>query len=147
MISGYDFLSNAGPLPNLATNKKNVRALLTQAEALANHLSFAFETKSGIPSNNLYFNNRSTDGSKTNGLATAGTLVLEWTRLADLTGNRTYAALAQKAESYLLNPKPATSQPFPGLVGTDIRLSDGRFQDAFGGWIGGDDSFYEYLIK
>ncbi|KAB8349692.1 hypothetical protein FH972_023708 [Carpinus fangiana] len=146
MLSGYDFLT--GPLAHLAKDKKNVDALLTQSKNLANYLSFAFDTPSGVPSNNLYFNNRSTDGSTTNGLATIGTLVLEWTRLADITGNKTYADLAQKGESYLLSPvKPASSEPWPGLVGTNVNLSNGHFTDAFGGWVGGDDSFYEYLIK
>lgn len=146
MLSGYDFLT--GPLAHLADNKANVAALLTQSKNLANYLSFAFETPSGVPSNNLYFNNRSTDGSQTNGLATIGTLVLEWTRLADLTGNKTYAALAAKGESYLLSPvKPTSSEPWPGLVGSNVNITTGLFTDAAGGWVGGDDSFYEYLIK
>jgi len=110
-------------------------------------MSYAFDTPSGIPYNNLIFSDRSNDGSTTNGLATTGTLVLEWTHLSDLTGNDTYGALTQKAESYLLSPQPATSEPWPGLVGTNIDISDGRFVDAAGGWNGGDDSFYEYLIK
>lgn len=145
MLSGYDFLT--GPLPNLASNKTAVQALLTQSKNLANYLSYAFDTPSGAPSNNLFFGNRSTDGSTTGNLAQVGTLVLEWTHLADLTGNKTYAELAQKGESYLLNPQPSSDEPFPGLVGSDISLANGKFQDASGGWIGGDDSFYEYLIK
>lgn len=124
-----------------------MNAVLTQAERLANNLAFAFNTPTGIPSNNLYFNPQGTDNSTTNGLATIGTLVLEWTHLSDLTGNKTYAALSQKGESYLLAPKPASSEPWPGLVGTNVDLNTGLFQDAFGGWVGGDDSFYEYLIK
>ena len=147
LLSAYDLLNDAGPLPDLATNKANVAALLTQAEGLANNLSFAFETPSRVPSNNLYFNNRSTDGSTTNGLATVGTLVLEWQHLSDLSGNATYGELAQTAENYLLNPTPPESQPFPGLVGQNIYLDNGSFADAFGGWVGGSDSFYEYLIK
>lgn len=122
-------------------------ALLEQAVNLANNMSYAFDTPSGIPYNNLIFSDRSNDGSTTNGLATTGTLVLEWTRLSDLTGNDTYGALTQKAESYLLNPQPAISEPWPGLVGTNIDISNGNFVDSAGGWNGGDDSFYEYLIK
>lgn len=83
----------------------------------------------------------------TNGLATIGTLVLEWTHLSDLTGNETFAQLTQHAENYLLNPEPPSSQPWPGLLGTNVALNNGSFLDAAGGWIGGDDSFYEYLIK
>ncbi|KAF2477011.1 mannosyl-oligosaccharide alpha-1,2-mannosidase-like protein [Lindgomyces ingoldianus] len=144
MLSGYDFLT--GPLSDLADNKNNVDALLKQSETLANALSYAFETPTGIPWNNLFFTSRSNDGSA-NGLATVGTLVLEWTRLSDLSGNTSYGALTQKAESYLLNPSPPSSEPWTGLVGTDINVTTGQFLDSTGGWVGGDDSFYEYLIK
>lgn len=145
ILSAYDLLS--GPLVSLVNDTASVDALLEQAKSLANNLSYAFETPTGIPSNNLYFNNRSTDGSQTNGLANIGTLVLEWTHLSDLTGNQTYGQLAQKGASYLLNPQPAWAQPWPGLVGTNVNISTGLFVDANGGWNGGDDSFYEYLIK
>ena len=141
---GYDFLK--GPLSNLAKNATAVDGLLKQAQRLANNLAYAFDTPSGVPSNNLIFPS-GTDGSTNNGIAQIGTLVLEWTHLSDLTGNQTYAELSQKGESYLLAPKPASSEPWPGLVGTNVDLTTGQFQDAFGGWVGGDDSFYEYLIK
>jgi mannosyl-oligosaccharide alpha-1,2-mannosidase len=144
MISGYDFLS--GPLAHLANSNASVAALLTQSVNLANNLSYAFETPTGIPYNNLDFSTRGTDGND-NGLATVGTLILEWVRLSDLTGNKTYATLVEKAEQYLLYPSPASSEPFPGLLGMDISPTTGEFQDARGGWIGGADSFYEYLIK
>jgi mannosyl-oligosaccharide alpha-1,2-mannosidase len=144
MLSGYDLLS--GPLVHLADDPANVEALLTQSINLANNLSYAFETPSGVPWNNLNFSNRGHDGS-TNGLATVGTLILEWTRLADLSGNSTYASLVRHAETYLLFPSPASSEPFPGLLGSGINVTTGLFTDAEGGWVGGSDSFYEYLIK
>lgn len=143
-LQGYDFLS--GPLSNLASNATAVPLVLKQAERLANNLAYAFDSPTGIPSNNLNFPN-GTDGSTTNGIATIGTLVLEWTHLSDLTGNPRYGQLAQKGESYLLNPQPAEDEPWPGLVGTYVDINTGLFQDASGGWVGGDDSFYEYLIK
>jgi mannosyl-oligosaccharide alpha-1,2-mannosidase len=134
-------------LSNLTSNATAVDAILAQAVRLADNLAFAFDTPTGIPSNNLFFNPSHTDGSTTNGLATIGTLVLEYTHLSDITGNTTYAELSQKGESFLLNPQPASSEPFPGLVGTNVDINTGLFQDASGGWVGGDDSFYEYLIK
>lgn len=73
--------------------------------------------------------------------------MLEWTRLSDLTGKPIYAELTQKAESYLLNPQPAGGEPFPGLLGSHVNLMTGDFIDTSGGWSGGTDSFYEYLIK
>lgn len=146
LLAGYDLLS--GPAANLAQDKSKVPMLLEQARNLANNLSYAFDTPTGIPSNNLIFSNRSNDGSTTNGLATIGTLVLEWTRLSDLTGDDTYGQLAQRGESYLLNPQPQPfAEPFPGLVGTNVAIDNGSFVDNSGGWNGGDDSFYEYLIK
>lgn len=144
MISGYDFLS--GPLAHLADDKDNVDALLKQAKNLANALSYAFDSPSGVPYNTLSFTDRSVVNAS-NGLATVGTLILEWVRLADITGNKTYAELTEKAESYLLNPSPPSSEPFPGLLGMDISPQTGQFLDARGGWVGGADSFYEYLIK
>ena len=142
--TGYDFLK--GPLSNLAENATAVDEVLKQVQRLADNLAYAFDTPSGVPSNNLNFPN-GTDGSTTNGLAQIGSLVLEWSHLSDLTGNQKYAELSQKGQSYLLAPQPASSEPWPGLVGTNVDLSTGLFQDAFGGWVGGDDSFYEYLIK
>ena len=145
MLSGYDLLT--GPLSNLTTNFSLVDTLLTQSKSLADSLSFAFNNPSGVPSNTLNFVSHTTDGSTTNGLADIGTLCLEWQRLSDLTGDPLYGDLAQKAESHLLNPLPESNEPFPGLVGTNVNISNGVFLDADGGWNGGDDSFYEYLIK
>ncbi|EOA90138.1 glycoside hydrolase family 47 protein [Exserohilum turcica Et28A] len=144
MLSGYDLLR--GPLAHLADSEAKVEALLTQSIHLANNLSFAFETPTGIPWNILVLSDRSNSGTP-NGLATVGTLILEWTRLADLSGNQTYADLVAKAEEYLLKPSPPSSEPFPGLLGTRINVTTGEFLDASGGWVGGADSFYEYLIK
>ena len=145
MLSGYDLLS--GPLANLSTNNSATDALLVQSQILANSLSFAFDTQTGIPSNNIYFPNRSNDASPSNILSQIGTLQLEWQHLSDLTGNATYGDLAQKAEIYLLNPQPPYNEPFPGLIGSNVNISNSLFADATGGWNGGDDSFYEYLLK
>jgi mannosyl-oligosaccharide alpha-1,2-mannosidase len=97
MLAAYDLLK--GPLAFVASNASAVDALLTQSKRLADNLKFAFDTPTGIPSNNLYIENKTTDGSTTNGLATIGTLVLEWTHLSDLTGDPEYAELSQKGES------------------------------------------------
>lgn len=145
MLSGYDLLT--GPASHLVNNSNQVKPLLTQAKYLADELKFAFDTPSGVPYNNINITSHGNDGSTTNSLAQIGTLVLEWTHLSDLTGDDQYAQLSQKAESYLLNPQPASGQPFPGLVGSNINISNGEFTDGYVSWNGGDDSFYEYLIK
>ena len=146
LLSGHDLLT--GPFQNLVTDKSKVDALLTQARTLVDGLKIAFDTPSGVPDGYIIFNpdHHKVGNSQTN-LAEAGTLVLEWTRLSDLTNDKQYANFTQNAEKYLLHPQPATSEPFPGLVGSNINLQDGTFADASGGWNGGDDSFYEYLIK
>ncbi len=104
-------------------------------------------TPTGIPDNSLYFNPPRKEGLQDNWLATVGTLVLEWTRLGDLTGVKSYGDLAQRGESYLLKPLPASAEPFPGMVGSRIWIANGTFADNQGSWNGGTDSFYEYLIK
>jgi mannosyl-oligosaccharide alpha-1,2-mannosidase len=121
-----------------------VHQLLGKAKELADVLKFAFDTPTGIPHNGLYPGNQTYDASddNTNGLATIGTLVLEWTHLSDLLGDDEYARLSQRAESFLISPNPKSAEPFPGLVGTNVNITTGEFLDAFGGWIGGDDSFY-----
>jgi mannosyl-oligosaccharide alpha-1,2-mannosidase len=124
-----------------------VEALLSQSRKLADVLKYAFETPTGIPANNLNIEARTTDGETSSGLAVIGSLVLEWTHLSDLLGDPQYAKLAQKGESFLLNPQPASREPFPGLVGSSISLLNGSFLDSYVTWSGGDDSFYEYLIK
>ena len=145
MLSGYDLLK--GPLAHMTNNTKGVDALLTQAKSLADSLKYAFDTPTGIPYNNLNFSTHGHDNSTTNGLATIGSLVLEWTRLSDLTGDSEYTELTKRGESYLLSPKPPSSEPFPGLVGSEVDIATGDFVDSYISWLGGQDSFYEYLIK
>ncbi|KAK4099820.1 glycoside hydrolase family 47 protein [Parathielavia hyrcaniae] len=145
LMSAYDLL--AGPLNDHVEDISDVEAILSQAKRLADNLKVAFGTPSGVPDNNLFFNPPRRGGSTTNGIATIGTLVLEWTRLSDLSNDTEYADLAQRGESYLLHPQPPSGEPFPGLLGTNVLLSNGRFVDSNGGWGGGTDSFYEYLIK
>ncbi|OJJ45633.1 hypothetical protein ASPZODRAFT_69265 [Penicilliopsis zonata CBS 506.65] len=145
MLSGYDLLT--GPLADLASDSTKVDALLSQSKKLADILKFAFDTPSGVPYNGINITSKGNNGATSNGLAVTGTLVLEWTRLSDLTQDQEYANLSQKAESYLLNPQPATAEPFPGLVGSNINIDTGLFENGYVSWNGGDDSFYEYLLK
>ncbi|PGH04498.1 mannosyl-oligosaccharide alpha-1,2-mannosidase [Blastomyces parvus] len=143
MLSGYDLLSEN----DMGQNPDHIDALLVQSQNLADIMKYAFNTPTGIPLNNLNLTSKSLGDGTSTGLAVAGTLILEWMRLSDLTGDPEYGELAAKAESYLLNPEPSKSEPFPGLVGTDINTTTGYFLDADVSWGGGTDSFYEYLIK
>ncbi|WYZ35599.1 hypothetical protein EsH8_X_000246 [Colletotrichum jinshuiense] len=143
LVSGYDLLK--GPLKDVATNQAGVDSLLTQAKKLADNLKVAFDTPTGVPDNIVVYDPKPRkNGSETNGIATIGTLVLEWTRLSDLTGDKQYGDLSQKGQNFLLKPN---EEVFPGLLGTDVFIANGTFADRSGGWNGGTDSFYEYLIK
>ncbi|KUJ24017.1 glycoside hydrolase [Mollisia scopiformis] len=145
MLSAYELLT--GPMHHLAHNKpENVESLLTQSTTLANTLKFAFDTPTGIPRKTLLLDKQMATGS-INTASSIGTLVLEWTRLSDITGDEQYAALVDKSMNYLLNPKPQITEPYPGIVGTWVNVDRGEFTDAWGTWGGGGDSFYEYLIK
>ncbi|KAF3491261.1 uncharacterized protein GIQ15_00778 [Arthroderma uncinatum] len=143
MLSGYDLLKDSA----MGVDPKKVDVLLKKATELADVLKFAFDTESGVPYNNLNITAQEGDGSTNNGLATTGTLVLEWTRLSDLTKKDEYAKLAQRAEAHLLDPQPKSNEVFPGLIGGSINIKTGKFEGASASWEGGDDSFYEYLIK
>ncbi|KHN99039.1 1,2-a-D-mannosidase [Metarhizium album ARSEF 1941] len=145
LLSAHDLLK--GPYQHLGVDPPRVDMLLTQARSLGDSLSVAFDTPSGIPDPTIVLNPaRRNSGADRNNIAEIGTLVLEWTRLSDLSGNQTYAELAQRAQDYLLRPSGAP-EAWPGLVGTWVSTRDGSFLDSSGGWSAYDDSFYEYLIK
>ena len=101
--------------------------------------------------NNIFINNGTfaprygmADGTWSAGLAELGSLVIEWQRLSDLSGNPEYGELAQKAMNYFLQP---SSEVWPGLTGGNFSVETGEILDAYGGWTSGNDSAYEYLIK
>ncbi|KAL4806532.1 mannosyl-oligosaccharide alpha-1,2-mannosidase 1B [Aspergillus unguis] len=144
MLSGYDLLK--GPAAGLVDDSK-IDVLLEQSQKLADVMKFAFDTPSGVPHNMINVETGENDGATANGLAVTGTLVLEWTRLSDLTGNDEYARLSQKAQEYLLKPEPSEYEPFPGLVGSKVSIETGDFINGDVSWNGGADSYYEYLIK
>ncbi|EHA49470.1 mannosyl-oligosaccharide 1,2-alpha-mannosidase IB [Pyricularia oryzae 70-15] len=149
LLSAYDLLK--GPFSHLQVKAESVDVLLRQAKSLADTLKFAFNTKSGIPVGQLFIENQTfsddnklDSGAQSAGLAELGTLVLEWQRLSDLTGDAQYGRLAQKAESYFLKP---SSEVWPGLTGGQFNCDTGEILDRYGGWTSGNDSAYEYLVK
>ena len=142
--TAYDLLT--GPLSGIYGD--NFTDVIKQAKHLADNLSIAFATQTGIPDNTLLWNPPRPSGSTSNGIATIGTLVMEWTRLSDITGDPKYGLLAQRGEEFLVRPRnPELGEPWPGLLGTDVSIASGAFLNGAGGWGGSDDSYYEYLIK
>lgn len=79
----------------------------------------------------IYF--RSDDGT-TNTIAGVGTLILEFGRLSDITNDMKYARLARKAEEYILKPEPSSEEPYPGLLGSFVDVSNGKMADSSGSW-------------
>ncbi|KAF5002507.1 hypothetical protein FGRMN_332 [Fusarium graminum] len=146
LLSAHDLLS--GSYKHLVKEPQLRSNLLKAAVILADRLSIAFDTPSGIPDDEIIFNPQLRQyGNIDNSITCFGTLVLEWTRLSDLTGNQTYAELAQRAQDHLIHPKTHETFTLPGLVGTYVSLNTGYFGDYQAGWGGGSDSYYEYLIK
>ena len=76
-----------------------------------------------------------------------GTLLLEWSRLSDLTHNPIYRKKVLASEAALIKAKTV----LPGLPGQVIWPQNGTHRDSVAGryvtWGGGTDSYLEYLIK
>lgn len=145
MISAYDLLR--GPFAGMIVDERLQQRLYEQMVRLGDILTCAFETESGVPRNWLDPSSCKTDEGSSNTLAGAGSMILEFARLSAITGNKKYEALAQRAESYLITPSPPEGEPFPGLLGSFVQVSDGKIISSKGGWGSLSDSFYEYLIK
>lgn len=148
LLSAYDLIKS-GDFPN-PYDDDLVEALLSQAKSLATAISPVFNTMTGLPVAQLNFSTQQLIEATTtvNGVtynstntAQAGTLILEYYRLSDLTGDESFRQNAQKAEKYLINPSPAPA--FPGLVGTELDTDTGKFITFDGGWEAGVDSFIE----
>lgn len=146
--------------------------LLKRAEELGKIILPVFDTSSGVPlstlpnSHSFCVESLAADGRPSTvpgrinpkepkhnyaghaiQLAEAGTLALEYTRLSQLTGNRTYFDLAQRGMDYL-DQVLAPKSPFPPLLPTMFSTETWRGGTlgtySFGGM---SDSAVEYLIK
>lgn len=156
LLSAYDLLKS-GAFPSAGLyDAADVDALLSQAVTLADKLAYGFGTPSGLAAVDVDFaTNTPVEGSYTvsatgvtynsTNTASAGTFLLEWYRLTDLTGNTTYRTLVDRGEAPLVRPSPAPV--YPGLVGTQFDTTTGAMLNFAGGWHSEVDSFLEYLIK
>lgn len=132
MISAWDLLN--GPFSSMAQNTTLRQALYEQMVSLGDSLSCAFDTPSGVPRGWVDPAMCQSDMGTSNNVAGAGTLILEFGRLSEITNDRKYARLAERAEEYLLKPSPSTSEPFPGLLGSMISVGDGSLLGSSGSW-------------
>ncbi|CAE6482965.1 unnamed protein product [Rhizoctonia solani] len=117
---------------------KKDQALVDRARDVGNKLSNGWQGTNDFPYNNLDF---ITDVPviEESGIAVAGTLILEWAKLTEYTGNKTYLELAEKSMR--------RDSPLPGLPAQGINPSTGQPVGDYITWGGGSDSYFEYLIK
>ncbi|KAI1787579.1 glycoside hydrolase, partial [Ganoderma leucocontextum] len=108
--------------------------LVKQAQTLADRLAGAWSGGNTIPYGHVN-TNTTTPIVGPSSIAEAGTLTLEWSRLA-YTGNDKYRTLAESA------PKP-----LPGFPAQGIDPTTSKPVGAHVTWGGGSDSYLEYLIK
>jgi mannosyl-oligosaccharide alpha-1,2-mannosidase len=150
MLSAYDLLRPGGPHEHLlnGTSIHKVDMLLEQAQSLANILSPSFGTPKGINTNFYNITSGMITYAGINDITALSGLVLEWTHLSDLTGNRTYAELAINSFAPLLKPVPKNPSPFPGLLPKHIDVTTGEFDvKDIGGWSHAGGGMYEMLLK
>ncbi|KAF8739874.1 glycosyl hydrolase 47 family, partial [Rhizoctonia solani] len=121
--------------------KKN-QALIVRSRELGDKLARAWVGLNDIPYNNMDFS-KDMPIIENSGIAVAGTLVLEWSKLTEYTGNKTYRQLAEKAMSRI----GTNDSPLPGLPAQGIDPSTGKPVGDYITWGGGSDSYFEYLIK
>jgi hypothetical protein len=117
------------------------KRFLLLAIDLTERLLPAFKTKTGMPYRYINLQTGKLRDS-INNPAEIGTLMMEFGKLSQLTGNKTYYAVAKKAimEVYKRRSKI-------GLVGLQIDVTNGEWKNtesAIGAYI---DSYYEYLYK
>ncbi|CAD6900004.1 unnamed protein product [Tilletia controversa] len=117
-----------------------------RAEELAQLIMPAFETYSGVPLGRVKMLGQAHSHMNSGNpvLAEAGSLLLEFTRLWQVTGNRTYFDRVQRVTDFL--DKNITSGRTGALFGVDLSPYHHRTSGivTFGGRA---DSYYEYLIK
>lgn len=117
-----------------------------RAEELAQLMEPAFGTRTGVPVGRIRFGSGVTAGASTSSvLAEAGSMLLEYTRLWQVTGNREYFDRVQRTTDWL--DRNMTQQSKLGaLLPTTLypETGGGAGVFSFGGM---SDSYYEYLPK
>jgi mannosidase alpha-like ER degradation enhancer 2 len=118
--------------------------LLRLAYDLGERLLPAFETPTGIPYGSVNLRHGVDEGeSNVTASATAGTLMLEFWTLSELTDDPRFATAARRAVRALWRRR----SPGLNLVGAHINIVSGAWVQKESGIGGLVDSFYEYLLK
>ncbi|EJD51249.1 glycoside hydrolase family 47 protein [Auricularia subglabra TFB-10046 SS5] len=122
---------------------KKDEGLVRKAQEVADKMAYAWVGDNAAPYNQMDFGANTPKVDATS-IAEAGTLILEWHRLSDYTGNSTYRELADKTMRLI-----ATSEDtlLPGLAGQCINPTTSQFDCKRITWGASSDSYFEYLIK
>jgi mannosidase alpha-like ER degradation enhancer 2 len=115
--------------------------LLDLADDLANRMLPAFDTRTGIPYRFVNLATGAVSGTDSNP-AEAGTLIMEFGLLSDLTGKPVYRDLAKRSLEALFERRSGIN-----LVGAGIDSLSGVWLDKSSHIAGLIDSYYEYLLK
>lgn len=118
----------------------SMRFLVDQAETLARSLSAAFVHEIPYNSFKLAGNESAPKSYDSISIAAAGSLVLEWSRLAELTGNATYRDLVERTEKALMQ----VDKVYPGMPANYINPNTGQPTGGRSATFGPHcDSYYE----
>lgn len=153
LLSAYDIL-NSGLVEPGTYNQDHIEALLQQAVSLAGQLEPRFQTPTGLPAEQLYWGNKSYPVDNfvndinnvtynSSNVAVCGTIILEYYRLSDLTGDPTYRETVDRIEQYLITFGDEYQPAYPNLVGSQLDLDRGNYLTYDLGWKAGIDSFLE----
>ena len=136
--------SNSTHASPVDTRRRWARELKGLAADLGARLLPAFQTPTGIPAHRVNLRRGLlSDESRETCAAAAGTMLLEFSRLSRLTGDRRYASVAREAVDAIWKRRSARTD----LVGSTICATTGRWLTQGTGIGAGVDSFYEYLVK
>ncbi|KAK4934035.1 hypothetical protein LTR66_015760, partial [Elasticomyces elasticus] len=155
LLSAYDLLTSDF-VPEGTYDARLISALLKQAVVVGEHLKPQFNTPSGLPAsfvdfatgminNTMYKDPLNNVTYPDNNAAVCGTIILEFYRLSDVTGDQSYRQLADRAEAYFVHPNPAPAYPY--LIGSELDVETGNFITFDFGCKATIDSFLEYLVK
>ncbi|HYV94414.1 MAG TPA: glycoside hydrolase family 47 protein [Chitinophagales bacterium] len=117
------------------------KEFLKLAEDLGNRLMPAFNSPTGMPYRFVNLQTGKTSDSLSNP-AEIGTLMLEFGKLSQLTGNTLYYTAAKRAAMEVFESRSKI-----GLLGSGIDVNTGEWMDSDSHISGGIDSYYEYLYK
>jgi mannosyl-oligosaccharide alpha-1,2-mannosidase len=120
-------------------------AFYDQAEVIVRLMLPSFATPSGVPCNSFP---RAAPGCGTANLAEVGTLQMEFLFLSHVKEKPEYGAAAERVIRSLALARNASSAcALEGLYASTISTADGSMSGCSASVGGGNDSFYEYLLK